>query len=183
MVKRWYWLFILIVAFGCVEIDVKKGEHLLFTINEGQHYSVKGIQKFSGNSLNFAVKFDSSCIYDLGNINQHDINKLIGFKFGLDVHKNSARIGWRYNVDNEVIEIFAYSYVEGVRDSRKLGVCFIDEVVSINIEVGNGLIFYEYMGFTYVVEGLEMSKEKYFSFPYFGGNEVAPHMMQIEIWF
>lgn len=53
---------------------------------------------------------------------QSDINKLFGFSYGMH-HKQSDRIGWRYNPDSDDISLFLYTYENGVRCK-----CFLTNV-------------------------------------------------------
>ena len=58
--------------------------------------------------------FTESCLFDLHDEDQHDVNKLFGFSIGWH-HKTSFRFGWRPNLENRTIEIVGYEYHDGVR--------------------------------------------------------------------
>ena len=136
------------------------------------------------------VLFDESCIYDLGDdIDQFDINKLFGIGF-LNHKRNSARFGWR-STRNGMIEIFAYLYKRGERISRKMIAIKPNERVEMQINFSKKLGNIE---FIVLKKNGERAKQIFqfdhigFSslfiyklFPYFGGNETAPHDMRIDI--
>lgn len=70
-----------------------------YTILAGAHYATENpIEKVTGDSIAFTVRFDSTCRYQTKNSrNQDDINKLMGFSDnGVLHHQNSARVGWRW---------------------------------------------------------------------------------------
>src|SRR5688572_1606016 len=93
-----------------------------YTIQKGNQYSDQGIYApIETGELKFAVKFDSSAIYETKiPQNQYDINKLFGFSDNnADHHQYSARVGWAWN-DN-ALRLYAYVYNQGVRESREIG--------------------------------------------------------------
>ena len=51
-----------------------------------------------------------------------DVNKLFGMSYGFH-HKNSARFGWRWDLEKNLVEILGYTYVNGVRSHRHI--CFV----------------------------------------------------------
>ncbi len=155
------------------EYNIKKSKH-----SSGLHFC-----PFFKNKLSFTAEFTDSCLYDLGNIDQLDINKLMGFSCGFH-HKNSARIGWRAKGD--LIEIVSYCYVNGVRILEEtLGTVKPNEKFSCIIkDVGDiwMIQFKNAIGFSKVyVKKNSISSCGYMLYPYFGGNNVAPHDMQIKI--
>jgi hypothetical protein len=155
-----------------------------YTIRKGQHYCDQNL--FSMISVNkamkFNVRFDQSAFYSTeAPVNQYDINKLWGFSEGLDHQYNSARMGWAYN--EGALRLYGYVYVNGVRHSA--------EVATVQTGVENACSI-ELMGSTYVftVNGSKLSLPRaactpntsgYKLYPYFGGDEVAPQDIKIEI--
>jgi hypothetical protein len=150
---------------------------------KGQQYCDKSIfVPLKSNHLSFKVKFDSSAIYKTAAENdQSDINKLFGFSDNNATHHEfSARFGWRWS--NNALHIFAYVYNNSVMSFKELGVVEIETENSCSIKVsGDKYIF--------ILNGTEtkMSRasttteaEGYKLFPYFGGDESAPHT--ISIW-
>jgi hypothetical protein len=132
--------------------------------------------------MNFAVRFDSSAIYQtIIPENQYDINKLFGFSDNnAEHHQYSARIGWAWN-DN-ALRLYAYVYNKGIRHSKEIGMIPIGKTANCSIKIEGNLYL-----FTVNDTKLEMPRlsttEKargYQLYPYFGGNETAPH--PINIW-
>lgn len=172
----------LLLFTSCIqEISVK--EHYLFNIRAGEHYSYQSIDAFNDNILSFAFRFDESAIYDHQDSDQYDYNKLLGFTLGFDPHTNSARFAWRWNLEYEYIELAAYSYVDGNRDMYLIGYCTLDEIYSGYIEDTDSSFIFKYQGTIYERLKTEKDKQKYYSYPYFGGQKTAPNDINIEIWY
>lgn len=154
-----------------------------YRIPRGEHYSEQGTYtKVEYAELCFLVKFDSSAIYTTVNPdNQYDINKLYGFSDN-DAHHHefSARIGWRWS--KEALRLFGYIYNNGIVNSEEITTINISSENDCSIKIsGNSYIF--------SVNGKTTSMPRtstgavakgYKLFPYFGGDETAPH--DIHIW-
>ena len=154
-----------------------------FTIRAGQHFADGNAYKsIETQELKFSVKFDSSAIYrSFLPINQYDINKLYGFSDNnAGHHQFSARFGWRWS-DN-ALRLFAYVYNNGVVVSKELGSVTIGKEVNCGIKVyGPAYIF----SCEEIIEYLPRTSttplaKGYLLYPYFGGDEPAPH--DINIW-
>jgi len=156
-----------------------------FLIPKGKHSQVvPKVQTLQSHSLAFKAIFDESAMYSTTNVeNQHDINKLMGFSdCNVHHHENSARFGWRWL--NGVLEIHAYTYHEGVRSSEYIGEVDLNKSYHYEIAL-------EKDHYTFLLEGhdpVRMERAKkctkgfyYMLFPYFGGNENAPHDIMIRI--
>lgn len=169
------------------------------TIFKGFHFSFPPLfwMYFGRKEFIWKVKFNSSAIYDVGS-DQDDINKLFGIRFNLfDNHKNSARYGWRWNKENEQLQLMPYCYDNGVRLNTMSGEIVvasipIQKVVSEK-EYSCGLKIYpkSYV-FTVYDENLKsvgtatvaktyVGKIGFRSGLYFGGNKTAPHKIKIKI--
>ena len=161
-----------------------------FLIKKGKHYCNQFLHKFLNlltfkKKLQYIVKFNSSCAYSLNEKDQMDINKLFGFSNGFYHHQDSARFGWSYL--NGKIVLHAYCYNNGKRVNSY--------ICRVELEDENKLtIFVEDSCYVFEVEKLKTGskskvkifKEKKFSFgynlwPFFGGNNPAPHDMSIEM--
>jgi hypothetical protein len=154
-----------------------------YTISKGAQYcdtnnfvAVKLIR------LSFKVKFDSSAIYTTGKAeNQKDINKLFGFSDNNALHHEySARFGWRWS-DN-ALRIFAYDYNNGTRSFKELGTIQIGAENSCSITVSGNKYIFNLNGAETVMPRASTTElaEGYQLYPYFGGDESAPHV--ISIW-
>lgn len=154
-----------------------------YTIPEGQQFCTQStFMLVDCQELNFKVKFDSSAIYKTkASGNQLDINKLYGFSDNNSTHQEySARFGWRWHAGK--LEIFAYLYNAGKRSFSKIGEAEIGNVYNCSIKVdGNHYVFsINDQSITVSRESTTKSAVGYKLFPYFGGDESAPH--QINIW-
>lgn len=162
---------------------------MIYQFNPGKHNATpERIRLVTGKKITYLVRFDHNCEYDLGpDIYQLDINKLFGVGYFPGHHTHSARIGWRWSKDKEVIEIFGYVYDGGVRKVVFIGDCkrntwyqitiFVD-AHAYNFELTNrytytktAKIILEHRRFAYIGYGLN---------PYFGGDRPAPHKMTLE---
>jgi len=166
------------------QVKARTPNFVEYNIRKGSHFS-------SGNSftqlhqkeLRFQVIFDSSAIYkNIRPDNQYDINKLYGFSDCSTLHhENSARFGWRWN--GKSVELHAYCYLDSIRYDRLLDTVSIGRTTELAIK----LLPWQY--------GFEINKETRFVprhcsstiiegyrlYPYFGGDETAPHDINIRI--
>ncbi|MBA2403377.1 MAG: hypothetical protein H0V66_01290 [Bdellovibrionales bacterium] len=129
------------------------------------------------------VVFDSSAIYSTNNPdNQGDINKLFGFAdCNSHHHTNSARFGWRWF--NGQLEIHAYNYVKKVRQYQLLEVIQLNRPYAMSISATNDKYTFRIDDRQYnMPRGCSAAVTfKYLLYPYFGGDEKAPHDIVIEL--
>lgn len=160
-----------------------------FLIKKDIHYSNQFLYK-SLNILNqsrflsYVVVFDNTCVYELNSQDQEDINKLFGFSLGFNHHKDSARFGWFYQ--DGTIHLHAYIYDRGVRKSKLIKNLDLNtEYILTLVDEGNNWLFSVDDSWSMVVEyRIEKSsnfKIGYKLWPYFGGNNPAPHDIQIKL--
>jgi len=160
----------------------KNKDFIQYVIPEGEHYADKH-RKIETTNYRFQVHFDKSAFYQLPPQDQHDINKLTGFSDNKSHHQRfSARFGWRYSDDE--LRLFAYVYNDGLWVEEEISIIQINETYTCGIFVDKDqYIFY--------IEELEKDVampraattpkgQGYRLYPYFGGNNVAPH--DIRIW-
>lgn len=185
----------IVLLFGCkkqispLPVNVPKPETVLsqnyvqYIIHKGQQYCDQNIFKPGEYSeLKFNAKFDSTAIYTTKEKeNQYDINKLYGFSDNnSDHHKFSARFGWRWS--DGALRLFGYIYNESVRTSKELGIVNIgsENVCSIKIEAGIYIFTLNNKADTLSRKSTKPNAVGYRLYPYFGGDEMAPH--DINIW-
>jgi hypothetical protein len=155
-----------------------------YTILKGQQYcDQSSFTKVEYEELTFLVRFDSSAIYRTTDpVNQADINKLYGFSDNNSQHHQfSARFGWNWSIEGGLC-LYGYIYNNGVRSAKLLGSVEIGQEHTCSIKVaGSSYIF--------TVNGKSVSMPRtsplvkaagYKLYPYFGGDELAPHT--ISIW-
>lgn len=164
-----------------------------YVIKKGRHYCRHGLGLFYGKTYDkYLFNFDKTCLYDKRNSDDLDLNKLLGWSYGWHM-RNSIRIGWRTGaVSGPIgvgkIELFFYMYNKGHRLSGPLAEVEAGEWYIMEVEV---LEAYNCVGFTlrtadgglicktaetFVVPGFVLG---YGLYPYFGGNNTAPHDMGV----
>ncbi len=160
---------------------------MIFLTKKGKHYSNQFVYK-ALNILNrerfleYSVLFNDTCRYELPKEDQEDINKLFGFSLGFNHHQDSARFGWFYK--NDKIHLYSYIYDEGKRS--------YEFITNLDLNKKYSLTLIEYQGsweFGVSREGAisvikKIDKKKSFCmgyrlWPYFGGNNPAPHDIEI----
>ena len=154
-----------------------------YTIVKGQNYSDGNkYVTTSYTELNFIAKFDSSAIYATINPdNQLDINKLYGFADNSSTHQQfSARFGWRWS--DKALRLFGYVYNNGVRDSKELGIIAIGAENKCSIKINPNSYVFSLNGKTDSLPrtSVGIKANGYKLYPYFGGDETAPH--DVYIW-
>lgn len=155
-----------------------------YTIAAGQHYAAQNnFQTIDTDTLKFVVRFDSSAIYkSVTPENQYDINKLYGFSDNnAQHHEYSARFGWAWN--NGALHLYAYVYNEGKIVSKELGPVAIGTDVACSIVVKGSTYVFTWDDQQVMVPRLSTTPKAkgYLLYPYFGGDEVAPHLVTIWI--
>jgi hypothetical protein len=156
-------------------------EHLIV---KGGHSSDKNLIKpVTVTEMKFMVRFNNSAIYQsLDTNNQRDINKLYGFSDNNeDHHTNSARIGWRWY--NNELQLFGYNYNNTVLKYQFIAAVPLDKDINCSIKVSAG-------SYIFNIDGTQLTMPRtapdpkavgYQLYPYFGGDEVAPHDILIKI--
>lgn len=157
-----------------------------FKINKGKHYPRPfpwflpiWVKKNSGYMRKAFFKFTESCLFDLVDEDQHDVNKLFGFSIGHHHRGSSFRFGWRPILDENKIEIVAYEYHDGIRQkTMSMG------LVDLNTWYKARIFYLPHLDRSYYHFGdLEFGNEfvlkkkwglGYTLSIYFGGNEKAP---------
>lgn len=152
-----------------------------YIIKKGEHRSQGGFALVSRKAFSFEVRFDSTAIYQTQTQeNQGDTNKLYGFSDCLSSHhRNSARFGWRWY--NNTLELMAYTYAHKKRHYKVLKAINLNQSYRCQIKVKKNI-------YVFSVEDVQVEMPRgchrrilgYKLFPYFGGNEVAPH--DVHIW-
>ncbi|MBB6610308.1 hypothetical protein H7F15_04590 [Pontibacter sp. Tf4] len=164
-------------------LDLPKGaQTIVYTIKKGEHSSASPFVLRTASSLKFEATFDASAIYQTTDkANQGDINKLYGLAdCRTEHHSNSARFGWRWY--NNRLEIHAYSYLNKTRQSELVGVVELNKAYIYEIVLQDNKYIFRLNNAT-----IELPRhctgpaEGYQLYPYFGGDEVAPHDITIAI--
>lgn len=154
-----------------------------YSIKQGEQYCDKNnLVTVKYDELKFLVKFDSSAIYKtMLPENQGDINKLFGFSDNnAQHHEYSARFGWGWS--NNALRLYAYVYNEGIRSSAELGTVKIGTENKCSLKVAGNTYIFTLNNKTVTMPRLAKTPQAqgYKLYPYFGGDEPAPHL--IKIW-
>lgn len=155
-----------------------------YWIKAGNHYCEQEQMEFMTDpAIQAMVTFDSSAVYtsQVAN-NQGDVNKLIGFSdCGANHQENSARLGWSWNGRKFVV--YAYAYVNKTRIIKTLDSVDVKQSFPCSVK-GRG--YYNYFKVNDHTDSVERACAGYTGyhyklFPYFGGDEAAPHDMRIVV--
>jgi hypothetical protein len=178
--KSKFLVLILFVLLGCKKPDSEG--YKTYTIKKGKHRSTYSYNTSRDTAFNWSIIFDSSAIYTTQDpANQYDINKLIGWSDCGENHMDySIRFGWRWL--NDSLEIHWFQHVNGNFSFAKI--CSVDlcEPYEYYLLIKDS----EYklcVSGNCVTIGRTCSSDykKYKLYPYFGGQEKAPHNIKIKI--
>ncbi|WP_276367697.1 hypothetical protein [Chryseolinea sp. H1M3-3] len=156
-----------------------------FVMQQGEHYaSPRLVQSMQSNILNFTAKFNQSAVYHFEETAFQDSkNKLLGFSDCNSLHhENSARFAWQWY--NEQLEIYAYCYVNGVRQEKYIGAVALDEENKYQLKItADSYVFQlNHQEPVSIPRGTTCDKGLYYMlWPYFGGTLPAPHDVSISI--
>ncbi|WP_192820787.1 hypothetical protein [Rufibacter sp. LB8] len=159
---------------------VEEGQE--FVIETGQHETVNPLKTLKKIKMVFEVRFDSTAIYTTKDPNnQSDVNKLFGMADCSSFHHlNSARFGWRWY--QKKLELHAYSYKAGKITSTLISVIDLKKWYTCELTLADGKYVFKVNNKT-IEQPRNCSGEGvgYQLYPYFGGDETAPHKIKIRI--
>jgi len=175
---------IILLCFSCTK-EVHDLGFRVYTILEGEHSSGTFINHPDNSRIVFKFLLDESAIYEsIVPENQYDVNKIYGMSdFGKIHQKYSIRLGWRY-VEGQV-ELCWLRHEDGNHSSGKIKNIEIDEVYNATINITT--FYYQIVidNDTTLVRRRPKGNwglvRRYYLYPYFGGNEFAPHDIEIRI--
>lgn len=163
-----------------------------YMIKKGKHYSIRNRSIISWKfglakkTLRFEAIFSDGCDYE--DNSNGDINKLFGVSYNATSnHKNSVRIGWKYNENLKIIELYTYAYIKGKRIINHLmnvkqyepvffTIFNVKKVVRISVsdeEKTERKID--------AVKDIDTSWLRLKQYPYYGGDHKSPNDMKIFI--
>ena len=181
------WIALLFMSASCLSGEEVNPEPTTnagttYRIKAGEHSTTNPFKQFSKNRIRFEVKFDSSAVYQtLDPNNQADINKLYGMSDCRAQHQvSSARFGWRWYQNQ--LELHAYSYRNRQRQSTFVAAIPLNQWTTCELILTDQQYIYRVAG--QQVEqprGCSGTGVGYQLYPYFGGDETAPHDIRIQI--
>lgn len=147
------------------------------------HWFLPVLPRFYWNKkqFNWTVNFDSSCAYNLGDDDQYDWNKLVGVSQHFNPRVNSIRFGWRYNINNGLIEIASYKETNYKFEFNTLASVKLGKDVKLSIQLYSDLVALSVDENIYITQLSLNTKLLMRANPYFGGNNAAPHKMCLSI--
>lgn len=157
-----------------------------YTLKKGKHDSIFPLPKFHTGVYvyNVSFVFNSNCWYNTNIKDGTDLNKLCGFTYWR-IHKNSIRLAWRPSKTKGFIEIHSYVYHNGVRATKHICDIHTDKLykasISINSLYGIINITADLIHYNQIIELKYKNRWGAFCFPYFGGDNKAPHEMKIDM--
>tara|TARA_R110000737_G_scaffold43279_2_gene63754 strand:- start:276 stop:845 length:570 start_codon:yes stop_codon:yes gene_type:complete len=159
----------------------------VYTIPAGAHRSGNFYNTPNDSKIKFDFMLNESAEYvSEVSRNQSDINKIYGFSdFGKSHLKYSIRLGWRYSTLTNNLELCWLRHEDGVHKGATIRTIEPNEIYNATIDIQT---------FWYVIiidedttniirrpKGNWGLIRRYMLYPYFGGNEYAPHDITIRI--
>lgn len=170
--------------------------NITFRIKKGKHGDSNGLK--SGlkcmqfktrvdRTLRFQVKFHSNAAYTTASSsNQSDNNKCMGIT-GVNIHGDSIRLGWSYNLSTQKMRLTFYGYANGQRISQPLTEVNLNQWVDVELRMHRGGLSAKANGASFAVNrNLKFSRW----FPtltfmlktcYFGGDETQPNNSDMNV--
>jgi hypothetical protein len=177
-------LLILLILVSCTK-EVDDLGFRVYTIPAGGHSSGSFVNHPHNSRIKFDFILDESAYYETEILeNQHDVNKIYGMSdFGLRHQKYSIRLGWRYL--NNQLELCWLRHEDGVHSSETIKNIEPNVIYSAIIDIKKFYYVIVIDNDTTLVrrrpKGNWGLKRRYYLYPYFGGNEYAPHDITIKI--
>lgn len=176
-------LFLVLIVSSLISCGKDVLKYTEYEIKKGHHSSVIRFNTLTSNTLEFDAIFNESSKYQSNNeANQWDINKLYGFsECNTQHHNNSARFGWRWLDGN--LEIHAYVYNDGERYTKFINNANLNQVHSYSIEIKEKSYIFRMDDNIVIMDRTNKCDVGgyYMLYPYFGGDEKAPHDITIQI--
>jgi len=157
-------LLILLLAFSCSK-EVDDLGFRVYTIPAGSHSSGSFLNHPDNSRISFQFKLDESAYYETEiPENQHDVNKIYGM--------SELQLCW-------------LRHEEGRHSSATIRTIEPDVIYDATIDIKTFFYVIVIDGDTTMVrrrpEGNWGIVRRYYLYPYFGGNEYAPHDITIKI--
>lgn len=137
-----------------------------------------------GRRISRVVVFSNTCGYDLHDGDQSDWNKLFGIMpLSFRGHKwNSYRFVWRHNLLTRKIELGFYYYKAGKLVKGFLKAVHINRPIHCELIQLSNQVHFVIGGISYLHVNGKLPFIGWRLGAYFGGNELAPHEMFMDIY-
>jgi len=177
-------LLLLLLCISCSK-EVDDLGFRVYTIPEGEHRSGTFYHTPNDSKIKFDFILDESAEY-ISEVsrNQSDINKIYGFSdFGKSHLKYSIRLGWRYMNGNT--ELCWLRHEDGKHKGETIRIIELNKIYNATIDIQTFWYVVVINGDTTNIirrpKGNWGLIRRYYLYPYFGGNEYAPHDITIKI--
>src|SRR5260221_7763186 len=135
-------------------------------------------------ALSFRAAFSADVAYATQNpSNQSDWNKLMGLTTDR-IHKNSIRIGWRWNPRSQRVELGFYGYLNGARFMQMLADVAPGQAIDCELRMTNQGLFARAGSALHAENGslgVSLPLTSVLHSAYFGGDETAPHDIHVSV--
>lgn len=169
--------------------EITAGEHTAHVFDAVPKNPVQGITDAVGRDYDFA--FDPSAIYELGNVDQLDWNKLPGLSDcdAIDLAQDGAMFGWRWRPERGVLEVTAYANNAGVHLATEplftLDAAALGEPIRYRLWREPAAYRFEARGVAATLPrrctGAPLDPGAWAGAFYFGGTSTAPHAITARI--
>lgn len=153
---------------------------MVYEIKQGKHRSGYFLKLTCKNKLSGVIEFIDDVSYKIDL--QKDTNKIIGLSDNWHHHKDSCRLGWRWNLIEEKIEIMTIVYSRGKRTIKHL--CFAEEDKEYQFEIiitRNSYILRFNTDIAIIRRTRRWKFIRSILHPYFGGKTKSPKDFNIKI--
>lgn len=153
---------------------------MVYKIRKGCHRAGWFLRLTKSRGIKGKIKFLSGFDYNIKN--QKDTNKIVGLSDGWFHHINSVRLGWRWNLIENRIEIMTIVYSNKKRTISHL--CFTDGGVESDYEIilNKNNYTFRFDNIVYIAHrSSRWNFYRYCLYPFFGGKEKAPKEIKLEL--
>jgi hypothetical protein len=161
-----------------------------FTVKAGRHHSDHDFvaRPHLGKRVDRALKVHATFAADAAYLTrnpakQSDWNKLMGLTTDR-IHKNSIRIGWRWNPASQRVELGFYGYLNGARFMRQLTDVAPGQAVDCELRMSNQGLTARAGNASHTESGslgVSLPLTWVLHSVYFGGEETAPHDLHVSV--
>lgn len=153
---------------------------MVYIIRKNRHRAGWFLKFTCKNKISGVIKFLGDVSYFVDK--QFDSNKIVGLSDNWHHHKDSARLGWRYDKIGKVIEIMTITYVRGKRTIKHL--CYTTDNDDKEFEIiitKNSYIYRFDTAISIVPRRSKWKLPRLILHPYFGGRTKSPKNIYLKI--
>ena len=119
--------------------------------------------------------------YIIEDNDKYDYNKLCGISNSINVRNNSLRIGWRYNQENNTIDLCSYKEIKNIFEAEKIFECSLNKEIKIEINKLSKTQVEIIVNDNSKIIEFKINNISFNTNVYFGGNKSAPNKIVIKI--